>query len=405
MLLAGVLVLGTADRGAAQETDLCTSCHSPHVGTTATRYLLIAAEESVCLECHDGQAPPGQTGEQAPDILTQLEKRYTHPVLITPSAHGAGERPDYSPAPLPEVSPAQPRHAECPDCHNPHIHTGWRVGQGIAGPLSGVWGVTESGVLREPALFEYEICLKCHGDSANKPQPDLAGLDYPLRQTALLTGMLFNQRFELSPVNPSFHPVIAARGLSTGPGGEVPSLRPFMIGPGGQPLLDRPLGPGTVLQCIDCHNNDSGSNLGDGGADPAGPHGSAFAFLMERRYELEPPTVIPGEDGPGVFYTTDAYALCDKCHDVEGSVLEDQSFSLHDLHVREEDAACSTCHAPHGVYGGNPLNNTFLIDFDTRIVAPDGLGQLRFEDLGFRSGVCYLTCHGEEHSPESYPHD
>jgi hypothetical protein len=44
-----------------------------------------------------------------------------------------------------------------------------------------------------------------------------------------------------------------------------------------------------------------------------------------------------------------------------------------------------------------------LMNFDISIVSPDPqTGRLEFVDLGNYSGQCYLRCHGENHSPESY---
>ncbi len=382
------------DAPVARATELCTTCHATHGASSGPgSYLLSTPEELVCLECHGGFPPPDSAG--APDILAELQKPFAHPVLVTPSVHRAGESPT-GPTTLPEISPGQPRHAECSDCHDPHEHGA------PPGSLPEIWGITEGGSFREPVLFEYEICLKCHGDSANKPQLSPAGIEYPRRQSTDGTPFAFNQRLELGRVNPSFHPVFGPRGL---PASEVPSLRPFMISPGGGALADRPLGPATRLRCGDCHANDTGRNLGDGSSDPAGPHGSSHGFLLERAYELEPSTVIPGGEGPGVFYSRDAYALCDKCHDVDRLVRgadSDSGSDLHEIHVQEEDAACATCHAPHGVFGGTPINNSMLIDFDLRIVAPNSFGLLRFEDRGFRTGACYLRCHGEDHDPEEY---
>lgn len=374
--------------------DLCETCHRPHRAASGPgAYLLSAAEEAVCLECHGGAPPPDSAG--ALDVGTELLKPFAHPVLTTPSVHTAGESPT-APTALPETSPGQPRHAECTDCHDPHEH------DSPPGSLPAVWGITEGGSFRKPVLFEYEICLKCHGDSANRPQVSNPLGEYPRRQSSDGTPFAFNQRLELAQGNPSFHPVFGPRGLPTT---EVPSLRPFMVTPGGGDLLDRPLGPGTVLRCGDCHANSSGRNLGDGSTDPAGPHGSTYSFLLERRYEIESATFAPGEEGPGVFYTLAAYALCDKCHDVDGLVRGVDSngdSDVHDKHVRGEDTACATCHASHGVYGGSPIGNSMLIDFDLRIVAPNSMGMLRFEDRGLRTGACYLRCHGEDHDAEEY---
>jgi len=103
-----------------------------------------------------------------------------------------------------------------------------------------------------------------------------------------------------------------------------------------------------------------------------------------------------------VTYSTAAYALCNKCHDVDGSIVQNRSFKEHDKHIRGEGASCSVCHDSHGINGGNATNNKFLINFDLSIVGPDSSGRLRYESTGFRRGSCYLTCHGEEHNPKTY---
>ena len=76
-------------------------------------------------------------------------------------------------------------------------------------------------------------------------------------------------------------------------------------------------------------------------------------------------------------------------------------------HLRE-NITCSACHDAHGISStqGNAINNSHLINFDRTIVFPDSrTGLLKYESLGRFTGQCYLTCHGENHSPERYPHD
>ena len=136
------------------------------------------------------------------------------------------------------------------------------------------------------------------------------------------------------------------------------------------------------------------SGRGTRASGPSGPHGSTFESLLERNYSTAdntPESVV-------------AYALCYKCHD-RSSILGDESFSEHDVHVRGDDIPCSSCHDSHGISAeqGNTTNNTHLINFDTTIVSAnnEGVGPL-FEDLGTFSGQCYLLCHGENHNPLGY---
>ena len=161
--------------------------------------------------------------------------------------------------------------------------------------------------------------------------------------------------------------------------------------------------PGSYLYCGDCHNNNQNRNFGGTGTN--GPHGSSWLHLLERRYELDFPPSTPGgaTAGPGYLPGSNGtYAICDKCHDIANSILQDVTFKKHTLHVVTANTSCSTCHSSHGIQGGNASNNKSLVNFDTRIVGPDINGQLSFTSLGTNAGRCFLTCHGKNHSGLSY---
>lgn len=104
---------------------------------------------------------------------------------------------------------------------------------------------------------------------------------------------------------------------------------------------------------------------------------------------LEPPPAMPGKVTSGVAYTPANYGLCDKCHDVQGSIMQDRSFK-HREHV-QAGAACSTCHDPHA------SSSSMLINFDLSIVAPNSAGQLSYLQTGVGHGTCNLICHGNDH--------
>ncbi|NOZ45215.1 MAG: hypothetical protein GXO79_00380, partial [Chlorobi bacterium] len=100
-------------------------------------------------------------------------------------------------------------------------------------------------------------------------------------------------------------------------------------------------------------------------------------------------------------YTTESstnYELCYSCHS-RTSILSDNSFGEHDVHIRGEDTPCNACHDPHGISSsqGNSTNNSHLINFDLNIVSPNSNGDLYFEDKGLFSGRCRLKCHGRNH--------
>jgi cytochrome c553 len=312
------------------------------------------------------------------NIEAEFAKAYSHPTYqTTPSAHDAAESPTNPNATLPEQSSAAPRHAECADCHNAHAsYAASTTAPKGSGKVAGVWGVDSNGTLRLPggtpaSVNEYEICYKCHGDSANKPQANgTPAAPYPNR-----VAPQFNMRLMFDPANPSYHPIEA-------PGRSASS-----------PSLIAPWTTSSVMYCTDCHDNDQGPKAPTPGTGPSGPHGSAFKHLLAGRYDM---------DNSSTTESTAAYALCYKCHN-RNVIFSDQSFRGHDEHVKSQRASCSICHDPHGISSsqGNSTNNARLINFDKRFVTPSGSGILR-ADITTTRVTCYLTCHGKNHNPESY---
>ncbi len=320
----------------------CNNCHKTHGAGGKERILKSAVEEDNCMPCHNGNVTRQNMDEP-------FRKVSIHPVRNTNGVHDPAE---------PGV--IEDRHVECEDCHNPHaVNSSSGL---MPGPLVGTRGVTMLGQEVSTASREYEICLRCHGDSFNKPAARTA------RQIEQL-----NTREEFSIANPSYHPV-AGVGINQ----NVPSLlSPYTVN--------------STINCIDCHDNDSSSLAG--GIGPKGPHGSNYSPILQMRYEILDNT----PESPS------AYALCYKCHD-RNSILSDQSFSSHRLHIVDQRTPCNVCHDPHGVSAmqGNTLNNTNLINFDISIVIPNSTNNLRFESTGMFSGSCYLMCHGSNHAPKSY---
>jgi hypothetical protein len=233
----------------------------------------------------------------------------------------------------------------------------------IGSTLVGTPGVTIAGANIDRALHEYEVCFRCHGDTA-----------VPVQRRILRQSQTENLRLKFNPGNPSFHPLVVSS-----PSDETPSLVPGMA-------------RGSLIRCTDCHNNDAGRRAGGGGPD--GPHGSSYEYLLERNYDTLDDTVESEFD----------YAMCYKCHQ-RSSILGDQSFSEHQKHIVDERTPCSACHDPHGVStaqaGGS--DHTHLINFDTTIVRPEPDSQrLQFRDTGRLSGNCTLICHGQVHINLSY---
>jgi cytochrome c553 len=312
-------------------------------------------------------------------------KPYAHAAVANgPSGHDAAEGPQHETLRIPESKSTAQRHVSCVDCHNPH-GAGSQPAFGVraAGALAGVWGIDRNGRRVEPVQYQYEVCFKCHGDSANKPQGQGPYPPETLRRT--VPDHNLRRVFDLT--SPSAHPI-------EGPGRnpDVPSLFP-------------PLTAQSVITCTDCHASDTAPAAtgappaapGSPGASTAtgarGPHGSVYLHLLERPLETADRT--PESEA--------AYALCYKCHDRKVVLSDRSSFNLHTLHVAGrtpgDGAPCTACHASHGVspVQGNPVNNAHLVDFDVSIVKKGKGGVMRYTSAGYRAGSCALSCHGVEH--------
>jgi predicted CXXCH cytochrome family protein len=369
----------------------CLSCHAPH-NSIASIPLLRDREENVCAACHGGSG----TTPVLVSVMSAFSLAYSHPVISQSGLHAFGEN----------AFPLNAnRHAECSDCHNPHAAKAAvfsPVAPGVTPALAGATGVDglSGQTALRPAANEYEICFKCHANSAGKPQADFTYSRYgrtPWRVTNSTAADPFNARLEFNSAV-SRHPVTFPRQRDRS---QVPSLRPFIQNLNGS--TGRTVAAGTYIYCGDCHNNDQARN--SGGAQASGVHGSSWPHILERRNEMEPPAAVRGGFTPGVTYQPGplgTYALCEKCHDVQGSILLDASFKQHRRHVINANTACATCHDPHGINGGTPTNNFALVNFDTAMVATSSSGVLRYERLGESRGRCYLACHGKDHNPLAY---
>jgi hypothetical protein len=209
----------------------------------------------------------------------------------------------------------------------------------------GIRGADSQGARTDRINAEYELCFKCHSSSAN----------LPAEQTNKNKAELF------SVSNPSYHPVIAP--------GKNPDV----------PSLTLPLTASSTIKCTDCHNNNDQTG-------PRGPHGSEYKHILIRNFNQD--------DG---LEDEVSYELCYNCHN-RNNILTDRSFLYHNRHIVQVGSSCRTCHNPHG-----STKYAHLIDFDNIIVRSASSGRLEFNDLGIRTGQCYLNCHGKDHDGVIYP--
>ena len=275
-----------------------------------------------CFKCH-GSVKKGVKGEARTDIESLFNKNSKHPVLSTTIYHSANEE-------FPERNPNVPRHVTCVDCHSPHLSTPDK-------PWGGT-GYSPGRIRVDNAAEEYELCYKCHSDSANLPAGEEDLID------------------SFNPSNPSYHPIEMA-----GRNKNVPSLINRL-------MLDQ------RITCDDCHGNSDPYG-------PKGPHGSDYAPLLVAQYRTD--------DGPEGAQT---YALCYKCHSRQ-SILNDESFQRHKFHIVYQNTSCYTCHASHG-----SRENPSLISFNRTVVTNGSDGGPRYAPLQPGRPYCYLSCHGANHS-------
>jgi predicted CXXCH cytochrome family protein len=314
----------------------CESCHNPHSAGGRKRILNYQAEESNCLNCHNGNVA-------AKNIQAQLAKSYIH--------NSYGYNLTHDPV---ENELVSTMHVECEDCHNPHaVKTLAASAPAANGFLAGVSGINQAGNPVSVVQYEYEVCYRCHADSPNKP----AG-----RTTRNI--IQDNVRLEFALTGPSYHPV-------AGQGKNLNS-----------PSLIRPAyTEASVIYCTDCHAS-------NGVGSPRGPHGSIYLSILKYRYEKADNTAESATN----------YELCYSCHS-RTSILSDASFKEHSKHIVSVRTPCNACHDPHGISStqGNSTNNSNLINFDRSIILADGAGIVRFVDTGTNSGYCMLRCHNKTH--------
>ncbi len=309
----------------------CENCHSPHSAGGRQRLLNYQAEEQNCYPCHNGNVAQK-------NIESEFNKASVHPVIATTGVH--------DPAETTLVSAGAKRHVECDDCHNPHAanRLGRTTPTSVSGALNGVRGVTRSGAGTQQITYEYELCLRCHGDTAKGPAR--VSRQFPQLNTRL--------EFQDANGQNSFHPVM------------VPGRNPLV------PSLKAPWTTASQMTCGDCHNNDGGP--GAGGTGPAGPHGSAYAPLLERPLSFA--------DSAATYANS---ALCYKCHSFVNTAWRD--------HVRHIGyTSCETCHDAHG----SPIAH--LMNFDPTVVT----GARNYKTGTIGHGTCTLSCHGKEHNGTSY---
>jgi predicted CXXCH cytochrome family protein len=312
----------------------CAGCHAGR-GISGTP-LLRSGFQNLCFTCHGSQDRGRGRKKSVFDLEAVFEKQSVHPVKETTQHHRYREV-------LPERDQNAPRHVSCYDCHQAHLSEEDRPTKGARGYAPGLIrdmgrGSGPRGRWLREADEGYQICYLCHADSANLPEDAR------------------NIAAEFDPQNASFHPV-----ERTGKGNFVPSLIPQFS-------------TNSIVTCGDCHGN---SDM----VGPRGPHGSDYEPLLIAKYVTE--------DGPE---GSTSYELCYLCHERQ-SILGDQSFKTHNLHISFHGVACYTCHSSHG----SP-DKPSLIQFNPAVVNSGSSGGPLYWGGTPGTPTCYLSCHGADHN-------
>jgi predicted CXXCH cytochrome family protein len=356
----------------------CESCHSQHESVGQAR-LLRGVNEQDCMACHNGGS---NVSPAAPNVFGEYAApKVGHPFTVGNNMHDAAEA----------VLLNQNRHATCVDCHSPHaaqqvgsfpLPPVIRVSQNLVSGISANDGVT----VLQPAVNQYENCLRCHGNSTGKVANPIYGY-LPVRAVSAGDPLNVIPQFALNAT--SSHPV-------THPSNSAfpqPSLLPNMLNLDG---VTQGRVVGTQILCSDCHNSDDNREFG--GTGPNGPHGSRFTHILERRYEFSQ-AATPGGTITNLFPTPDLsaagpYALCGKCHNLS-NLLTNASFSEHARHIND-GFSCSTCHTAHGMGGQSGfITGERLVNFDVNVVAPNGTTPVSYSRA---TNSCALVCHNQAHT-------
>jgi hypothetical protein len=349
-----------------------------------------------CITCHNGGS---NLLPAIPNVFAEFAKA-AHPFPAGSNKHSAEER----------LVLNNNRHATCVDCHNPHasLQTGSFVSTAIRGAQNGTIGVsaTDGVTAVNPAVNQYETCLRCHSTSTGKQV--LAVFGYlPLR--AATGGDPLNLLPQFSVTARSSHPVMHD---SKSPLSQ-PSLLKFMWNLDGR-TQGRPIT--TRILCTDCHNSDDNREFGGTGAN--GPHGSQFSHILERRYEFSqvapglPPAAGPGSAIQNLLpaildpAAEGPYSLCAKCHDLS-NIVSNASFTKHSVHINA-GFSCSVCHTAHGMGAtSSSVSGERMVNFDLKVVAENATASSPVSSY-FRSPIsynrgtntCTLQCHNFNHNAD-----
>ena len=284
----------------------CGGCHTTHGGGNS---LLSGIEETTCYTsgCHGTTSPVTASSGRVLDVQTQLNNTNAHPTHTLSGVHTSGEegQPDSLSATF------NKRHAECFDCHDPHVAGGST--SGIATALKGAWGVeptynqadvpnnttdNENGfaipssyTVANPATDEYQVCLKCHSDYTTPP----AGRR--------------NIAEEINPYYISTHGLYQ-RTVKDGSDGTEPRNTFVNANNMNPPFNEDPTTYTREVLCSDCHASDLAGATLQTRTDAKGAHGSSITYTSPDPFSNSTAMLVATIASDA----TNGTPLCHVCH-------------------------------------------------------------------------------------------
>ncbi|MRR35251.1 cytochrome C, partial [bacterium] len=138
---------------------------------------------------------------------------------------------------------------DCTNCHSTSVHydkhgfyiANWQTQSGVAPGTAPLWTQIMTFSLKNPAMYQYQVCYKCHSYNAFGPAP--TGVSSVVSRSGI---KLTDQAMEFNPNNRSAHPIQVPLNSQTG------SYAPKALQSNQMTLAWTNVGARTML-CSDCH--------------------------------------------------------------------------------------------------------------------------------------------------------
>ena len=404
-------------------TDACASCHAAHTSQAPMIVQEPAPQAGQCFRCHDG------TGAEA-DVEAQFDDPAVpsnDPATGSWYAHPATDLADHTSDREDEFGGTTERHAQCADCHQPHLAdaspavqttAGWTASGALKGAsgvsvVNGPAGTAPAYTLNPTSTLEYQLCFKCHS----------GWTDLPARDPAHPSRWAIDKAIETNPANLSYHPIQAAGTNQTS------AMAASLAGTSPYKLWS--LETTSTVRCVSCHGDPAKAtpaNPPDPGERLTAHAGPTRGLLMAsyRTGEIVAGDLSGALKPSGQDYRPGDFALCYQCHaeepfvDVTADPTATSNFSYHGYHTAalasegtggqdiegpgdgQGNAICAECHyRTHGttdaVNGQAPAAR--LVNFAPNVTGFRGVISWTGTATG---GSCTLVCHGRNHNNLGY---